>query len=224
MARPKLLKAKAKSKTPLKVIKAKTPKIKAEPTPSYIFLDLGCGENKQSVESLFNQGVISVEQQPHSIVIGVDAQKVNGVDKVHDLTKFPYPFADNSIDGAFSSHFLEHLTGEQRIKYFNEMYRILKPGAKIKHIHPYYKSSRAVQDPTHQWPPICEDSYLYWNKEWRDINKLGHYLGNCNFRVDNMAYTFMDQEWLTKNEATRNYAIKHYFNVVADLIVMQVKI
>lgn len=213
-----------KTAAPLKVIKGAKAKVKTKAvTPSYTFLDLGCGENKSSVQSLFENGLITVEQKDFSQVIGVDSQKVAGVDKVHDLTKFPYPFKDNSIDGAFSSHFLEHLDGEQRIKFFNEMYRILKPGAKMKHVHPYYKSSRAVQDPTHKFPSICEDSYLYWNKGWRDMNKLGHYLGDCNFEVESMVYTFMDQSWLTKNPEQRDYAIKHYFNVVADLIVVQVK-
>jgi len=98
-----------------------------------------------------------------------------------------------------------------------------KTGGKMMHAHPYYKSSRAVQDPTHKFPPICEESYFYWNKEWRDINKLGHYLGNCDFHVDHIHYTFQDGVWATKNEETRNFAIKHYFNVVADMFVRMIK-
>lgn len=72
------------------------------------------------------------------------------------------------------------------------------------------------------FPPICEESYLYWTKEFREVNKLGHYLGDCDFSFT-IFYTFQDPSWMTKNEETRNYAIKHYFNVVADLIVDMVK-
>lgn len=191
-------------------------KKKQTKTAKLIFLDIGCGENKSSKESLFQNGLISEQDQVE--VIGIDLHKVPGVDKVHDLTKFPYPFADNSIDGAFSSHFVEHLDGFERIKFFNEMYRILKPGARMRLIHPYFKSERAIQDPTHKFPPICETSYLYWDKNWRAANKLGHYLGTCDFEFW-IYYTFMDNTWMQKSEEVRAFAIRHYFNVIADMIV-----
>jgi predicted SAM-dependent methyltransferase len=190
--------------------------VKKEKNPKKVILDLGCGDNKVTTQMLLESNLIVPTDQIE--IIGVDNQKCPSVDKIHDLTKFPYPFKDNSVDVIYSSHFVEHLTGEQRIKFYNEIYRILKPGCKIRVIHPYYKSSRAVQDPTHQWPPICEESYLYWTKDFREVNKLGHYLGDCNFTFQ-MFYTFMDNSWLQKNEETRNHAIKHYFNVVADMIV-----
>ena len=186
--------------------------------PTLTFLDLGCGQNKSTPDSLFQNGLIRQEDIAYVKIIGVDNQKVEGVDKIWDLTKFPYPFEDNSIDGAFSSHFVEHLDGFERIKFFNEMHRILKMGARMRLVHPYYKSERAVQDPTHKFPPICEMSYYYWDKNWREVNKLGHYLGNCDYQF-NIFYTFMDPIWLNKDENSRNFAIRHYFNVVADMIV-----
>lgn len=193
-------------------------KIVAVKEEKLIFLDLGCGQNKSSEESLFQNGLIKEEDKGKVQIIGIDNQQIQGVDLVWDLTQFPYPFKDNSVDGAFSSHFVEHLDGPQRIQFYNEMYRILKMGGKMRHIHPYYKSSRAVQDPTHKFPSICEESYLYWDKNWREANKLGHYLGNCDYEFS-IYYTFMDNTWLTKNEETRNHAIRHFFNVVADMIV-----
>lgn len=193
-------------------------KIAAVKEDKLIFLDLGCGQNKSSEESLFQNGLIKEEDKGKVKIIGIDNQQIQGVDLVWDLTQFPYPFKDNSVDGAFSSHFVEHLDGPQRIQFYNEMYRILKMGGKMRHIHPYYKSSRAVQDPTHKFPSICEESYLYWDKNWREANKLGHYLGTCDYEFS-IYYTFMDNTWMTKNEETRNHAIRHFFNVVADMIV-----
>lgn len=190
---------------------------KAPKRKKLLFLDLGCGENKISPEGLYQNALI--EEGTPVEILGVDFHKVKGVDKIHDLTKFPYPFKKESIDGIFSSHFIEHLDGPERIKFFDEMYRILKPGAKMRLIHPYYKSSRAIQDPTHKWPPICEESYQYWNKNWRTLNKLGHYLGNSNFEIVNMTYSFMDSTWLQKSSETTTFAIRHYFNVVADMMV-----
>lgn len=182
-----------------------------------VILDLGCGENKSTPESLVYNSLITEDQKPKLKIIGIDLYSPSADMKL-DLTKFPYPFDDNSIDGAFSSHFVEHLDGPQRILFYNEMYRILKPGGKMRHIHPYYKSSRAVQDPTHKFPPICEESYYYWDKNWREVNKLGHYLGNCDYEFW-IYYTYQDPIWANKNEETRNFAIKHYFNVIADMIV-----
>lgn len=191
-------------------------------------LDLGCGDNKINVEAAIQNALAPVGSTVN--VIGVDFYTDNA-DVKHDLSKGPYPFKDESIDGAFSNHFIEHLTGPERIVFFNEMYRILKPGARMRLIHPYYKSSRAVQDPTHKFPPICEESYLYWDKQWREANKLGHYLGNCDFEAvprgtgkeTKIFYTWQDPAWANKNEETRNFAIRHYWNIVADMIVDLVK-
>jgi ubiquinone/menaquinone biosynthesis C-methylase UbiE len=198
--------------------KLKKEKIKSK---KKIALDLGCGESKQTKEILFQIGLI--ESSEDYEVIGVDLHEVIGVDKVWDLTKFPYPFKDNSIDAIFSSHFVEHLDGFERIKFYNETFRILKVGGKMRLVHPYYKSSRAFQDPTHKFPPICEESYWYWTKQFREINKLGHYLGNCDFHIAGMNYTFSDNSWLQKSDESRNFAIQHYFNVVADMIVDLIK-
>lgn len=180
-----------------------------------VVLDLGCGQNKVTREQLVEQGIVKSEKVQ---IIGVDIAKVKGVDKVWDLTKFPYPFKPQSIDAVYSSHFIEHLVGSDRVKFMEEIYRILKPKGRVRFIHPYYKSSRAVQDPTHQWPPICEESYLYFNKGWRDANKLDHYKIRADFDFT-IFYSFMDNTWALKNEETRNFAIQHYFNVVADMIV-----
>jgi predicted SAM-dependent methyltransferase len=49
----------------------------------------------------------------------------------HDArTRFPYE--DNSIDFIFSEHFIEHLTAEEGLFYFQECYRMLKPGGVVR--------------------------------------------------------------------------------------------
>ena len=187
--------------------------------PKIVALDLGCGQSKATPEFFEQQMQVKVDK-----VTGVDFAKCEGVDIVHDLTKFPYPFKDNSVDVIFSSHFAEHLDGFERAKFMDECYRILKPDAKMRLIHPYYKSVRAVQDFSHKWPPISENSYLYWRKDFREGNKLTHGVYNlkCNFDF-NIFYTWQDVTWANKNEETRNFAVNHYFNVVADMIVDLVK-
>ena len=203
----------------MKVVKKAPIKKLKEEIPQVIGLELGCGQNKQNAE-FFDQNM----QVKVTKVIGVDFAKCEGVDVVHDLTKFPYPFKDGSVDAIFSSHFLEHLDGFERIKFFEECYRILKPSGKMRCVHPYYKSVRAIQDPTHKFPPIGENSYLYWDKNWRAANKLTHgvYDIKCDYEFK-IYYTWQDPTVANKNEETRNFWIDKYFNVVADMIVDLIK-
>lgn len=180
-----------------------------------IALDLGCGQSKVPADFFEQNMQIKINK-----VIGVDFVKGDGIDVVHDLTKIPFPFKDNSVDAIFSSHFIEHLDGFERAKFMDECYRILKMGGKMRFVHPYYKSVRAVQDFSHKFPPIAEYSYLYWDRGWREANKLTH--GNYNLKCDfefSVFYTWQDNIWANKNEETRNFAVNHYFNVVADMVV-----
>jgi len=100
-------------------------------------------------------------------------------------------------------------------KFMDEVYRILKPGGKIRIIVPYYTSIRAIQDPTHV-RSIGEITFMYFNKEWREVNKLGHYTTTlCDF---DFVYGYnMQQEFLSKHDEQRNYALKHLWNVADDL-------
>jgi SAM-dependent methyltransferase len=178
-----------------------------------VALDLGCGQLKTKAE-FFTENM----QVTPTKIIGIDIANCEGVDIVHDLTVFPYPLEDESVDAIYSSHFVEHLDGFERMKFFNECHRILKPNGKMKLTHPYYKSVRAVQDPTHKWPPIAENSYFYWDKKWRDLNKLDHYPITCDFEFS-IYYLWQDGTVANKNEETRNFFIDKYWNVVADMVV-----
>jgi SAM-dependent methyltransferase len=160
-------------------------------------LDLACGNRKE-------EGYI-----------GIDIAKTEAVDYVHDLTSFPYPIDDGVVDSIMCSHFFEHLTGHQRMTFMDECYRILKPGSKMVIICPYWSSMRSVQDPTHQWPPVCEASFLYFNKEWRIENKLDHYPIKCDF---DYSYGYaLDNDLLVRNIDWQQFAVKHYIQAVNDL-------
>ena len=55
---------------------------------------------------------------------------------VHDVTNLPLDINDNSFEGIYSEHFIEHLEKKQGINFLKEMYRILKPGGIIRTIWP----------------------------------------------------------------------------------------
>lgn len=196
-------------------------------------IDLACGNNKK--EGYF----------------GVDIVNVPGVDLVHDLNVYPYPFEDNSVEKINCSHYMEHIKhddvlleiknilnktnsfGEFKnkvlslekpldgvIKFINEVYRILKPGGKITITCPYAMHSRAFGDPTHA-RYIHDISFYYFNKEWRDLNKLAHYGIDADFDIK-FSY-FIDESLTLKSEEVRQVAFTKDWNSILDIIVELVK-
>ena len=93
-------------------------------------LDIGCGKNKTSS------------------CLGLDRVDLAGVDIVHDLDVFPWPFPDNDIDAIYSNHYLEHV--KDIVGTLAEIHRISKPGALIKLRVPHYASDNFNSDLTHK--------------------------------------------------------------------------
>ncbi len=93
-------------------------------------LDVGCGDRKLSGAT------------------GVDILALPSVDVVHDLSVFPWPFADNSFDLILANHFMEHATDV--VKTLEEICRILAPGGHVVIQVPYFRSTDAFTDPTHR--------------------------------------------------------------------------
>ena len=106
------------------------------------------------------------------------------------------------------------------ILFMDEVYRILKPKGTIKVIAPYYSSIRCWQDPTHR-RPISDATFLYFNKGWRDANRLDHYGIKSDF---DFTYGYdISQVWASKHEEAKNYGIMHYINVINDIHVVMTK-
>src|SRR5262245_40653975 len=140
--------------------KASRAKLVAAPAP--VKIDFGCGPRKR-------EGFL-----------GVDILAFPGVDTVLDVRKTPWPWHDEGVAEAHASHFLEHLTGPERVGFLNELYRVLIWGGTALIIVPHWTNACAYGDPTHQWPPMSEWAPLYWNKIWRDSN-APHTGFTCDF-------------------------------------------
>jgi len=166
-----------------------------------IKIDLACGQNKQPDH------------------IGVDI--AGDCDIKHDLfNNFPYPFEDNYADEIFSSHFIEHipmeyLNGKDKLFCFvDECYRILKPGGKLTLVFPSAMSTRAFQDPTHRRFIPAATAY-YFNKQWREVNKLDHYNVICDF--DFQIGEAINGNWINRSNDAKMFANQNYWNVIDDL-------
>ena len=78
--------------------------------------------------------------------VNVDRFAADGVDIVHDLSQFPYPFNDNDFDLIEADHVLEHLP--EVFPVMTEIHRILKPGGRLIIRTPHF--SRGFSHPEHR--------------------------------------------------------------------------
>ena len=79
--------------------------------------------------------------------INLDAVELAGVDVVHNLTEFPWPFGDNRFEEVRMVNVLEHLP--DLIRTMEEVWRISKDGCRVIIRVPYWNSWKTVGDPTH---------------------------------------------------------------------------
>jgi len=127
-------------------------------------LDLGCGKNKYK------------SKNKEDVVIGMDKVKLPGVDVVHDLEKFPWPFKKNEFDVIIADNVLEHVSN--LIKTMEEIHRISKKDSLIRINVPYFSFYGAYQDPTHK-RFFSLKTFEYFTKNF-DLN----YYSNARFSIE----------------------------------------
>jgi SAM-dependent methyltransferase len=93
-------------------------------------LDIGCGRNKTSG------------------CIGIDRVSLPGVDIVHDLDQFPWPFPNGEFSIIYANHFLEHVS--HILETLAEIHRICMPDGSLIVRVPHYASDNFHTDLTHK--------------------------------------------------------------------------
>jgi hypothetical protein len=193
-----------------------TLKLVEAPSSVLVKLDLACGQN---IKDGFEGVDIAGEQAKHKV----------------DLWKFPWPWADSSVDELWCSHHIEHIPAreiEERdlvdlkhtellgqdmfFAFFDECWRILKKDSFMRVICPAVRSTRAFWDPTHR-RYIDQVTFLYLNEEWRKLQKLDHYQVRANFGVET-AYSAPQIE-LARAAEVHSDRFHHMWNVIEDWIV-----
>ena len=163
-----------------------------------IMLDLACGNNKRP-------GFIGIDRSRDGTQADIE----------HDLETYPWPFPDSHVDEVFCSHFIEHIV--DLIPFINELWRVMKPGGVVQFVAPYYTSVWASQDPTHK-RFISEQTFAYFDKEWREANRLGHYPIVCDFKIEKIDRA-VNAPFSEQSAEAIAFAATHYWNVINEIAV-----
>ncbi len=78
---------------------------------------------------------------------GLDIAPNKGIEVVHSLEEYPYPFSDNTFDIVIANHIFEHIEDLPRV--MEELYRILKTGGHLIIRTPFFLTHGSYDDPTH---------------------------------------------------------------------------
>ena len=117
-----------------------------------VTLDIGCGAAKTAG------------------ALGLDRIVLAGVDIVCDLTRFPWPIADNSVDRLIFNHSIQYCG--PFVHLLEELKRICKNGASIEITSPHFSSYNYFSDPLYcfplawrtfdLWSPLSGSKYNYY--------------------------------------------------------------
>src|SRR5215469_12139740 len=132
------------------------------------WLDVGCGGNKLAG------------------AVGIDQIALPGVDVVHDLEAYPWPFPDNTFDRIVCRHSLSHLTN--LVRAMEEIHRVTRPGGTVDILAPHYASDNFNTDPTHK----IHIGYRSMNYFCDNIPFKYHYYTNYRFALVERAISFRE--------------------------------
>ncbi len=107
-----------------------------------------------------------------------------GVDLVHDLRIFPWPFDDGQFEEIHADNVIEHLRDTTRT--MEELHRVTKPGAKIFLGVPYWNSFEAWGDPTHERLFSEEIFEFYDPTTWRGKERT--YYSKAKFKIEQIVF------------------------------------
>ncbi len=159
-------------------------------------VDLGCGGRKKPG------------------AIGMDIVGVPGVDVVADMSR-GLPFRDNSLDGIYAYHVLEHL--DDFLGAVGEIYRVLKPGARAWIKAPHACSTFTTwKDPTHK-RGLSIATFAYFDDTYFDGAAFAYY-SPARFRIEKakLNFTLTDRQEYAPSYRRPRRLLTMIFDVMAN--------
>lgn len=149
-------------------------------------LHLGCGRKQYEAARLFEY--VGLRHPSEGVeVMHLDGDASLKPDLVAELGAEPIPFADDSVDLIIIWHTLEHIGMQGDItewfQFWEEAYRVLRPGGWIYGESPYYDSIWAWSDPTHA-RAISEHSFVFFSQDSYRVERsaISPYRIACDFQ------------------------------------------
>jgi len=96
------------------------------------------------------------------------------IDLAHDLTEFPWPWGDGSLDGIIAVDVFEHLRHLDVPEWLDECWRILKPGGILLMRLPAWDNPVSYRDPTH-YRVFHQQTFSYWDPDSELYELFGRY-------------------------------------------------
>ena len=116
-----------------------------------------------------------------------DIAALDGIDVVHDLNHFPWPWPDGSVEEIIALDLLEHL--DDLMASFEELHRILSPTGKAFIKVPYWNSSFFHMDPTHK-RGFHEATFYFFDPSKLECQARPYY-SKARFKVAHQAFIIM---------------------------------
>ncbi len=196
-----------------------------EPPPSLVKLDLGGGQNPRE---------------------GFECVDLNAPNPAHrvDLFKFPWPFADDSVDELHASHFIEHIpnrdveardiavTPERAaagVLYNTDERDLIGKDMLFAFFDECWRILKHDGWLTLQWPALRSDRafqdpthrrYIplatmpYMSRDWRKSQGLDHYRVKCHFGGDIGIVT--DPKYQLLHPEAAEKPLQNYWNTIID--------
>jgi SAM-dependent methyltransferase len=154
-------------------------------------------------------------------------------DQHWDLEKFPWPWADDSVEEVLLTHVLEHLGGDPAvfICVMQQLYRVCRHDARVRIRVPHPRHDHFLTDPTHVRPILPATFTLFsrrLNQEWARAGNANSPLAlyhGVDFEVEKYSLV-LDEPWRsqlaagTLSESDAEALVARHNNVASELAIV----
>ena len=140
-----------------------------------------------------------------------DIVALEGIDCVHDLNEFPWPWEDNTVDVVLAFDVIEHLDDFMNV--MNEIHRVLKKNGHCILQVPYWNSWGATADPTHK-KTFNEFTFHFLDPNSK-FNKERYYYSSIKFTIEEEYFSFaLLSPYLTLPFIGKRYTKLKFFKII----------
>lgn len=156
--------------------------------------------------------LLDISQNHQEVTEGYKQETFKGLSK----------YADESVDDVVMNGVLEQTPGKQRPAVMREIQRVLKPGAKAQASVALWNTTAAIMSPFSEWPPMGPESFGFFSAKVRKESKYENpLLSDIDFEIG-WAEVY-NPDWEGRSEVAKNFAVRHYTNVLQGLKVVMTK-